>query len=103
MKDDLSGVTSLIGPLALISILADISGIDTDDDPCMTMGRGYDSNNPLWNAPGMPGYTSPPNDPFDPNFGKEPKDYKNWSKMKKFWWQARKWGAKIFGGPFYNP
>jgi len=35
---------------------------------------------PLWDAPGMPGWSPPPNDPNDPDFMKEPKDYEKWSK-----------------------
>ena len=57
---------------------------------------------PLWDAPGMPGWSPQPNDPNDPDFMKKPKDYDKWSKWKKLKWQAKKFTAKILVG-FHNP
>ena len=57
---------------------------------------------PLVNAPGMPGWRHPPNDPMDPDFMKEPPDYNKWSKWKKFKWQFKKFTAKVLAG-FHNP
>ncbi|UCE56101.1 MAG: hypothetical protein JSV31_11845 [Desulfobacterales bacterium] len=77
-------------------------GEDSSACPAYESRGMGDEYGPLWDAPGMPGWSYPSNDPNDPDFMKEPNDYDKWSKWKKFKWQAKKFAAKIFSA-FHNP